>query len=282
MVTENRDTLKIGELPHLKIVAVEDILFHEEPDGERVVKLMDKFRADGVLRNPPVVASVHSKPRSILLDGANRITALKQLGFKDVLVQEIDFYDSGLILSQWHHAVEKLGKGYLLERLGEIHGLTVKEWIPSGQNVPEGGLARVTFRDRTIFGLCASGDVFKKVALLKQITDLYKGFAYMDRVSYTNLEHLEKNYARFSALVSFREFAKDEILELTDNSIKIPSGITRVLLPKRALYFNIHLDILKSKLSVVEKNRWLAQRIAQKIADKSIRFYQEPTFFFDE
>ncbi len=72
------------------------------------------------------------------------------------------------------------------------------------------------------------------------------------------------------------------MLLLTGNDRRVPSGITRVLLPKRALCFNLQLEILRVGLSLEEKEAWLQQTIREKVAAKSIRFYREPTFSFDE
>ncbi|MBC7186057.1 MAG: hypothetical protein H5U38_03380 [Calditrichaeota bacterium] len=277
-MAQGNDQLKIGELPRLSILPIEDVLFHEEPDEERATLLTAKLEKEGVLRNPPIVADVNGARRRILLDGANRLTALRTLGFRHVLVQEIDLFDPGLVISQWHHAVERLDRSYFQQRLAEIEGLMVNE-----EPVPEAdAIARLQFPDRSHLHLCADGDIFHLVRLLAQVTSLYHGSAYMDRVSYTNLEHLQRNYAEFSALVSFRTFSKDEIVELTTNNVKVPSGITRVLVPKRALFFNLPLEVLARGSSAAELNEWLQRHLAEKIRSKSIRFYQEPTFIFDE
>jgi hypothetical protein len=96
------------------------------------------------------------------------------------------------------------------------------------------------------------------------------------------MEHLQRHYRDFTALVSFPQFAGEDLLEITRRDRRLPSGITRVLLPKRALRFNLQLQLLRARLSLGEKEAWLQQTIRQKVADKSIRFYREPTFFFDE
>ncbi|MGQ9560147.1 MAG: hypothetical protein ACUVWA_06515 [Candidatus Oleimicrobiaceae bacterium] len=275
---QNNDQLKIGELPRLAILPIDDVLFHEEPDEERAALLTAKLKREGVLRNPPIVADVNGARRRILLDGANRLTALRSLGFRHVLVQEIDLFDPGLVISQWHHAVERLDKSYFADQLAAIDGLVVRT-VEEEQGKT---IARLLFPDRSAFYLLAGGDVFRIVHLLAQVTRLYHGSAYMDRVSYTNLEHLQRNYAEFRALVSFRTFRKEEIVQLTTNNVKVPSGITRVLVPKRALFFNLPLEVLRSGGSAEELNQWLQHHLAEKIRNKSIRFYQEPTFIFDE
>ena len=101
-------------------------------------------------------------------------------------------------------------------------------------------------------------------------------------VSYTNLEDLIRNYRNFSALLTFRPFSIEDLKELTHWDRRVPSGVTRVLLPKRALRFNLQLEMLRAGLSLEDKETWLQQTILEKVGDKTIRFYREPTFFFDE
>jgi len=104
----------------------------------------------------------------------------------------------------------------------------------------------------------------------------------MDRVSYTNLTHLRQHYPDFCALVCFKKISKENLIAVVEKNIYLPSGITRVILPKRALRLNVPLDILRFDAPVEEKNHWLQERITLQVQDKSIRFYYEPTFLFDE
>jgi hypothetical protein len=83
-------------------------------------------------------------------------------------------------------------------------------------------------------------------------------------------------------LIVFRKISKEELVLVTQKQQKIPSGITRIILPKRALRINVPLDILRFDTSIEQKNHWLQKRINNQIKDKSIRFYHEPTFLFDE
>ena len=122
----------------------------------------------------------------------------------------------------------------------------------------------------------------ERVIQLHSLTKVYHRFAFFDRVSYASLQDLIRNYRNFTALLIFRPFTLEDLQELTHWDRRVPSGVTRVLLPKRALRFNIQLEMLRAGLSVEEKEAWLQQTILEKVGDKSIRFYREPTFFFDE
>ena len=278
---ECNDNLRIGELPELHIVALDDVVMHEAPDIERVARLVDRFSADGVLKNPPVVGRADGQRRRIVLDGANRVTALRMLDYRHVLVQEIDLADPGLILESWHHAIEHLSPEELLTHARSVTGVSVREGEETTLETPD-ALARFRFADGSTAALSGAEDLMERVAQLHAVTQAYHRFAYFDRVSYTDMDHLRQNYRNFTALVSFPLFSRRDLLQVTGNDRRVPSGITRVLLPKRALCFNLQLEILRAGLSLEEKEAWLQQTIREKVAAKSIRFYREPTFFFDE
>jgi len=262
--TLNDQQLKIGELPNLQILPIDQITFHEEPDDERSGKLIENLRKENKLKNPPVVATYGDNRHYILLDGANRITALRRLEIPDVLVQVIDLFDPGLIFLHWHHAVEHFSKNEFVNTLQKIPSLKINQLTDNNLQSNENGdlLCQIVFRDGSLYAVHAHADLFQRIEDLKQITGLYKGSYYMDRVSYTNLAHLKQNYANFCALIVFREFTKEELVQLTR--------------------INVPLDILRFDVSVDQKNHWLQKRINEQISDKSIRFYHEPTFLFDE
>ncbi len=284
MIQRNDKQLKIGELPNLRIVPISEIIFHEDPDEERSSKLVEYIRKENRLKNPPVVATHSGNKKCILLDGANRLTALQALNIPDVLVQHINLFDPGLIFLHWHHAVEKFTKESFLEKVDNLPDITITKSADSDLSANDNGdlLCQIQFADRSIYLVHAHTDLFQRVKDLRNITNIYKGFQYMDRVSYTNLEHLKNNYSQFCALLVFRKLTKEELVKVTNDGMRIPSGITRIIMPKRALRINVPLDILRFDVSTEQKNYWLQNRINEQIRDKSIRFYHEPTFLFDE
>ena len=277
---EDSGKLKVGELPELHILALDQIVLHEEADMERVARLVDRFSADGFLKNPPVVGRPPGG-RPVVLDGANRVTALRKLRYPHVLVQELDLFQGGLHLESWHHAVEGIPSETLLEEAAEVEGVEVVEGEDPHISHPT-VLARYRFPLGRSVTLRGSQDLLARVRQLYGITRVYHRFSNFDRVSYSGMEHLKRHYPNLTALISFRRFTLEELNEITARDEKVPSGITRILLPKRALRFNIQLEVLRADLSLAEKEEWLQQTIRQKVTEKAIRFYREPTFFFDE
>jgi len=277
---EDSGGLRVGELPELHIVSLEQVVLHEDPDMERVTRLVDRFSADGVLKNPPVVGSSPGHPR-IVLDGANRTTALRKLRYSHVLVQELDLLDPGLQLESWHHAIEHIPAQELLAHARAVDGVEVVEGEEPHISHPS-VLARIRFPHGKSVTMVGAEGLLERVRQLHAITRVYHRFSSFDRVSYSGMEHLVRNYRNFTGLISFRRFSLEDLKAVTGRGERVPSGITRILLPKRALRFNLHLEILRAELSLEEKESWLQQTIKEKVAEKAIRFYREPTFFFDE
>ena len=282
-----KNHLKIGELPHLKIVSGKKLLFHEEPDENRLLDLVDRLGAEGVLKNPPIVARYDTETNYIILDGANRITALTKLGFKHFPVQVIDYKDELLKLHCWNHVLEKLNKDNFLKNLSTISGFEMKK-APAESDEPlrkigdKNILCHILFNDGQSFYLIGGDKITDRVTLLTKIARLYLDHAAIDRISYTTISHVEKHHPDFVALITYQRIEKTEFLKFVKAGQKLPAGITRVFLPKRALGLNIPLEFLKSDLTLAEKNRWLDDMIIRRVRNKSIRFYREPTFVFDE
>jgi hypothetical protein len=84
-------------------------------------------------------------------------------------------------------------------------------------------------------------------------------------------------------VVVFPHFEPPEIQELATSGARLPAGITRHLIRWRALRINVPLERLADvELSLEEKNRWLEAWLREKVGDRQVRFYEEPTVLFDE
>ena len=94
---------KETEIPDLRIVPAEAITLHEEVDERRVKPLVEKLTGDGLLKNPPIVAALPDTNRFVVLDGANRTTALWEMEAPHHLVQVVDYQD--VSLDTWGHLI---------------------------------------------------------------------------------------------------------------------------------------------------------------------------------
>ena len=126
------------------------------------------------------------------------------------------------------------------------------------------------------------GKLEKQAQLLNQIVAAYEGRGEMYRVAHTDVERLVAEHGRLSALIVFPRYRPDEIRRLALNGSKLPMGVTRHIIPGRALRINIPLDVLRRDDPLEQKNMWLDEWMKAKARERQVRFYQEPVYLFDE
>ncbi len=273
----------LDEVPTLRIVAVENLILHEETDPCRVERLRLRIREDGLLKNPPVVSPLTETGQYVVLDGANRTAALAGMGVRDAAVQVVDYDEVGL--DTWNHLVAGVDDGVLFAAIKSIPGVSVRS--------TDLQTARRLWRDRAILAymVCRDGEVHvvepgenlkQSARLLNQMSNVYRGEATIYRVETDNTSELRSYYDDVAATIIYPPFRPADILDLALNSAKLPTGITRHIIPRRALRINIDLDFLAEDQPVSEKNEWLQEWLRRKLQNKEARYYEEPTFLFDE
>jgi hypothetical protein len=279
---------KIPELPDLHIVPLAALRLHETCDEARVTRLVARLKADGMLRNPPIVAQLDDHQNYVVLDGATRTTALQHLDIRDVVVQVVSYDDPGVELRTWHHLVTNISRETCAVAIRQTAGLSCGHTSPNeAQTAVERSeaLAAVMWNDGVA---CAIGkgdpaalDLRGRASLLTRMVDAY--LAHGAKIFRLGTDHLSSDHrGDATAMVIFPRVRPADILELTANDARLPAGITRHVIPNRALRLNLPLDILSADKPLQEKNAWLAEMIQQKMLAKGVRYYAEPTFLFDE
>jgi hypothetical protein len=267
----------------LRIVPLADVLLHEHVEQDRVEKLLVRFTGDWFLKNPPIVSPYQNK--YILLDGATRCTALKKLHCRDVVVQIVDYETPGLMLETWNHLLIGLPLAEFFHALERIPGLQLRD---TDLAEAEDALAErrsigvIVCADGRVCALHSTTTLRDQVHLLNDIVAAYEGRGELYRVAHTDVDRLREEYARMSALIVFPRYQPDEIRRLALNGSKLPTGITRHIIPGRAMRINIPLDVLQSDDPLDKKNQWLAEWVKLKMRERHVRYYQEPVFLFDE
>jgi hypothetical protein len=124
-----RDVTPLDSVPNLQLVPEDAVRFHEHPERKRTLRLLNRLREERKLRNPPIVAETE-RGEYVLLDGANRASAHRELGFSHLPVQIIDYGDPDVRLKGWHHLLVEGRALDLRTTYSELPGVTVRE-IPS-------------------------------------------------------------------------------------------------------------------------------------------------------
>lgn len=275
------------DLPHLSVVRTASLHPHELPDEQRAQPLVATLARERVLKNPPIVQPIEDRPHEfVVLDGANRVTALRMLEIPHALVQVSHPNGDSVRLRTWNHVL--LGvKPTRVERL--LRSLNGFEMRRSNATKAEAALTAGT---SLVNFILREGEVFETVAqdlslrtrvqALRELVDAYHGQVHFERTSAEELDSLRQLYDGVACLVIFPEFAREEVVEGAANRWHFPPGITRFVVSPRALRLNYPLDRLEGDESREEKQADLDEWVRKRLSDRRVRYYAESTFLFDE
>ena len=275
----------IPNLPALRILPLESLILHEDHDYQRAMPLVEKLRAAGILRNPPIVMPLaDDSNRYMVLDGANRVTSLRELEFPHIVAQVVEASNPNVNLQTWNHVTWGMNTKTLISRLRKIKELKLEKinirksldaprYVPVQLRLPDGGFY-ILREDPS--------ELPAHIATLHKIVDAYKTSASLDRTSQTLIDTFKHIYPDITALIMFPHFKIKTVLKLAAQQIVLPTGITRFTVSPRALHLNYPLHELSSGKPLEYKQAYLDQWVGERVKKKGVRLYSEATFLFDE
>ena len=276
-------------LPDLRIVPSGILVPHEREDDTRTGRLSERLRQSGILKNPPIVTETVETAegaRHVVLDGANRVSVARHLGWPHLLVQVVPYDSPGVDLRTWHHVLSGFPYDRLERELGRIPDLTLQHENLSHARAllaRREAIAMVVSAPDRALALFGAHGLYERNALLNAVVDVYRERVPFHRTTREGFEEASTRFPDVTALVVFPRFHPDEILEIAASGARLPAGITRHVIAWRALRVNLPLDVLtEAKRSLEEKNRWLRAWIEERTLQKNVRFYEESTVLFDE
>jgi hypothetical protein len=272
-------------LPDLRVIATDQLLPHEEHDPRRIERLAGRLKAEGLLKNPPIAAQIPCTDKFVILDGANRVMAFELLGIPHMVTQIVDYETPGLVLDTWYHVVAGMTEyefnTSLVESLHmhlepctlEAARLALAEKRAAAYIICEDGVRLVSNSTSTLQ---------HDISLLNRLVWVYKGRADIFRASNDIWEIQKPYYPGITALVIFPRLRPEHIIQAACSGEKIPTGISRHIIPARALNCNIPLAVMEMKLTQEQKEEWLHGWLMERMAANAIRYYAESTFSFNE
>ncbi len=269
-------------LPDLRIVPSPALLLHEQCDPDRVDRLAKRLDAEGVLRNPPLVALLDTATGDareyVVLDGANRVTALRRAGVPHQAVQIVAYDDPAVVLDVWAH---------LLQQDGVIVRGAAGFWREATPDAVRAGLHGGTFVCGLVtasgaWGAPAPDALGGRVRTLAGIVATYKGRASIYRVGGDDFPALAREFGGAEALVLFPRLTKGDIRAIARLPVKLPTGISRHIVPLRALRVDVDLALLRGGEPTAAKQARLDELIRARLLEHRVRHYPEPTVLYDE
>lgn len=275
-----------SELPDLKMLPTQTLFPHEDCDPRRVEKLSKRLLEEGILKSPPIVAKVPDTDKYVVLDGANRVTTFKSLGIPHIVAQLVSYDRPGVLLDTWYHVVSGMNQADFEKQLDQIPELILKKSeLEKARNlVGSGEIVAYIVNDHGVRIVVSEIGAYNKtsLSLLNLVVGTYKGKADIFRASNDVWEIQKPCYPEITALVIFPRLKPNDILGAVSNGEKIPSGITRHIIPERAININIPIGILMADLPYDLKCKWLDEWYMERMSANAIRFYAESTFTFNE
>ncbi len=272
-------------LPNLRMLPTELLAPHEDVDPRRVEKLSRRLLEESILKNPPVVAAVPDTERYVVMDGANRAMAFRYIRIPHIVAQVVSYDDPGVVLDTWYHVVCGMDEEAFESSLASIQDLELKRCAQDdARKAVEAGQAAAYVIDeqgvRTLVWLPGCED--STLHGLRKIVGTYRGRADIIRASNDIWEIQKPCYPNITALIVFPRLKPEDILQAGKNGERVPSGITRHVIPARALNINIPIGILMADWPLERKEEWLEGWWRERFTANAIRYYAEPTFSFNE
>ena len=274
--------------PDLRILPTSALVPHEWHDDQRAWPLIQRLRASGVLRNPPIVTPFDDgSDRYMVLDGANRSNAFSQIGMPHILAQVVAANDKGLRLKKWNHVLWDWGADQLLNELRKVLGDSLLEIDPrikrKQSEWPMKTLVWLQTPDgQAYIARTDAADLFARAAKLAEVADIYVGKATLDRTTAQRISEVNGKYQNLTAVIVYPPFKVEQVLKLCEAGILLPPGVTRFTVSPRALRVNYPLEELASDKLIEVKNEALENWINERIARKGMRYYAEATVLYDE
>lgn len=269
-----------SSLPVLRLVRTSALIVHETVDPQRVRRLLRQFQGSAIFTNPPIVAAL-GRGKYVVLDGANRTAVCNRLHLRTVAVQVVPYRDPAIKVLTWNHVLDHTAAAWwraVLRRLGN-------SLIPFTQRTgrtPKEPSAVIALRDGTTYRVAPAGSTAGDVTRLNTLVDTYRGKYTVHRTTDGDLQTVQDFYPHASALVIFPALQKRTVLAYARSGLRIPSGISRHVIPGRVLRLDVPFTLLRSKKPVAEQNRWLHTILQQRQEHNRIRLYSEPVYLYNE
>ena len=261
--------------PVLRIVDIDAVLPHEPNDAQRSKPLTKRLRKAKTFTNPPVVGAIDGG-KYVLMDGANRHTAMKQLGFEHILVQVADYTTPFVALDVWQHVLVGWDKTRLIDALRQLPQISVES------RVSEDGLAKALLRGGPLYSLRPAAAESGRNAALRKVTEAYHRHTTLYRTPLRDPSQIWALYPDAVAILFFAPFEPDDIVDAALQRDWLPPGVSRHIIHGRALKLNYPMSELRGAESLEVKNRALDAWMRAKLEARSLRYYAESIWNFDE
>jgi len=268
----------------LELLRIKDIKLHETTEFNRLRSVYDRIAGSKHLMNPVIVGRYNKD--LILIDGANRLSTLKEIGCKLALAQVIDYKNNKIKLKRWHHLVYKLDLDTIISFCNKLNLNYSFIGYKEGSKILKGKfnyiLASGIDNNKSLL-ISLPKDFRKLIEALNTFTKFYFNIYTFDRSEEEiSIADLRKYTRKEGVLIEFPCFTKKQIVEIANNHDRLPAGITRHILDNRVLHVRYELAKLMDESQLETRKKELEKYLINKIDNNKVRQYRESVIVFDE
>ena len=254
----------IPTLNDLRIVELSCLILHEAQDPARLGRIREEIGEEGVQRNPVIVAPYDN--RYLVLDGAHRVLALRELGLCFALVQLVELPERA---GSWGHLLDAASVEAAMCWVGAVE---VSETLPE-----RGCLAVARFDDgEELFIEASEKGLVPAVRALWALRAAYPEAGVVHRVDPGRSVEL----AAGEAALFYRSFTPGELAEIVSAGEVLPAGITRFVVEERVLNVRYPLTLLGGG-EIAARNEELRNLVKESWEGNRTRYYREPVVLFE-
>ncbi len=274
---------------NIKIVPISSVLVHEGIVSAWLSKLSNNIDHDGIVKNP--IICTRREGRYIALDGMHRISALKQLGCRDILIYEVDYEDDAIGLRGWDGLIlDAFPIDDLLSAFAEREGLRVERHTDIEAATTRVGKHSSCFavvdRRHGVFEVRLPKEHHDLDTLIRVLKDFelhvdsrrLRTMYIADDQSLSTFEH----HGNAFCLVLRPFFSKKQVVNRILQGKLFPRKSTRHIFPLRPLRVDIDLILLKEEMDLETKNRLLRSRLDWCLENNMVRYYPESVLVFSD
>jgi ParB-like chromosome segregation protein Spo0J len=269
-------------LDKIKIIPISDILLHEGVVADWTEKLSNNIDHDGIVKNPIIVTRFQG--HYIALDGMHRVTALKALGCRDIVVYEVDYNDPSIGLFGWDALIlDACPIPSILEAFAKREHLT----LTAHDNFPDAvenirshrSCFALLTREQKVYEMIMREERYSLDLLIRALKDFEADLDRRNlRIIYVADDQAEITFQQHTNAFSLFKrpfFTKEEVVRRTIEGKILPRKSTRHLFPLRPLRIDIDFILLKEDIDLETKNRLLQSRLTWCLENNMVRYYPE-------
>ena len=269
----------------LQIIPLNKIKAQERFDESRARGLSERLKKEKILKNPLIVANLYGD-NFVQLDGMNRLSAFKMLGFDSIVCQIVDYQDMDNVeLGSWIHLFNAKQPDFL-STIAKIKGLNINQGKMDQvknryiQSLGPDRISVIVTLNYQISTVTAGGVLLDKVNRINEIVNAYDNIVrdvLPQRSKKEDIKFLFNEHTDCNIMTVFPTFTRHQIIKVVNSGGLFPPGITRHIIKRRCMNLNLPLSFFADKSSVRKKNEFLEKIVFK----RKFRVYEEPTVYFE-